>query len=156
MSAIARLSRRPNLICAARSNARKACMGYNSRASERQSAVSPIVVISRPASAVHHRAATPFVFIECRRESGGLETWHAARPKMLPSSGRSQGCGHKAGPRMIWRMDPVIAAASLVALALLGVAGWAWWRLPKWQLTHLPGLADDKAKADVEDNFRKT
>jgi hypothetical protein len=49
-----------------------------------------------------------------------------------------------------------LAAAGLGALALLCVAVWVWWWLPKWQLTRLPGLADDKARADVEDNFRKT
>jgi uncharacterized protein YjbI with pentapeptide repeats len=46
--------------------------------------------------------------------------------------------------------------AGLLAIALLGGAVWLWWDLPKWQLTQLRGLADDKAKADVEDNFRKT
>jgi hypothetical protein len=56
-----------------------------------------------------------------------------------------------------WVHPNIIVAAVSLAAAALGFAGWAWWRLPKWQLTHLPGLADDdKAKADVEYNFRKT
>ena len=54
--------------------------------------------------------------------------------------------------------DPItIAAVAVLVLILLYSAVWLlWWELPKWQLTHLRGLADDKAKADVEDNFRKT
>ena len=34
---------------------------------------------------------------------------------------------------------------------------WLWWRLPKWQVSRLAlKIRDPKARADVEDNFRKT
>src|SRR5258707_259508 len=43
--------------------------------------------------------------------------------------------------------------------AALGLYGlwWLWWRLPKRQVDHLAlKLRDQKARADVEDNLRKT
>src|SRR3954453_6692211 len=45
-----------------------------------------------------------------------------------------------------------------VALALVGALIWLlWWQLPKWQAERLrPTMPDTKARADVEDNFRKT
>src|SRR3954452_5997260 len=45
-----------------------------------------------------------------------------------------------------------------IALALLGALVWLlWWRLPKQQAERLRStLPDTKARADVEDNFRKT
>ena len=47
----------------------------------------------------------------------------------------------------------VAAAGSLVAWFLW----WAWWRLPKRQVDRLRlAIFDPKARADVEDNFRKT
>jgi uncharacterized protein YjbI with pentapeptide repeats len=42
-------------------------------------------------------------------------------------------------------------------LALLFVLWLLWWRLPKWQVDRLAlKIRDPKARADVEDNFRKT
>src|SRR3954471_15042312 len=49
-----------------------------------------------------------------------------------------------------WLLIPAIPAA------LFG-AWWLWWRLPKRQAERLRStLPDTKARADVEDNFRKT
>jgi hypothetical protein len=46
--------------------------------------------------------------------------------------------------------------AGAVAVLALG-AWWLWWRLPKWQVNRLRmTIRDAKARADVEDNFRKT
>src|SRR3954468_6216363 len=43
-----------------------------------------------------------------------------------------------------------------IPTALFG-AWWLWWRLPKWQVNRLRmTIRDAKARADVEDNFRKT
>src|SRR6516225_4344156 len=54
-------------------------------------------------------------------------------------------------------VDPRIIAAALAALALLSGAWWLWWRLPKQQVDRLRlTIRDRKARADVEDNFRKT
>jgi len=48
------------------------------------------------------------------------------------------------------------ARTRLGAAALLG-AWWLWWRLPKRQVDRLNlKIRDPKARADVEDNFRKT
>jgi hypothetical protein len=44
-----------------------------------------------------------------------------------------------------------------LAAAILFGAWWLWWRLPKRQVDRLrPTIRDPKARADVEDNFRKT
>jgi uncharacterized protein YjbI with pentapeptide repeats len=44
-------------------------------------------------------------------------------------------------------------AAAVVAVGVW----WLWWRLPKWQAERLRlTIRDPKARADVEDNFRKT
>ena len=49
-----------------------------------------------------------------------------------------------------WLLVPGIPAA------LFG-AWWLWWRLPKRQVDRLRStMPDTKARADVEDNFRKT
>jgi hypothetical protein len=49
------------------------------------------------------------------------------------------------------------AAAALAALAFLWALWWLWWRLPKQQVARLSlKIRDPKARADVEDNFRKT
>jgi hypothetical protein len=51
-----------------------------------------------------------------------------------------------------------IGLAVLAALLLLGIAvWWAWWRLPKQQVARLAlKIRDARARADVEDNLRKT
>ena len=47
--------------------------------------------------------------------------------------------------------------AGLAALLGAGFAWWLWWRLPKRQADRLRlTIRDPKARADVEDNFRKT
>ena len=50
----------------------------------------------------------------------------------------------------------VIAMVLLFGTLLFGI-WWLWWRLPKWQVNRLAlTIRDPKARADVEDNFRKT
>src|SRR5580700_3705745 len=52
-------------------------------------------------------------------------------------------------PEHIWL--PFAVAGSVIA----ALAFWWWW--PKWQVNRLaPEIRDPKARADVEDNFRKT
>ena len=51
----------------------------------------------------------------------------------------------------------IVVIAVAAASALLFGIWWLWWRLPKWQVNHLAlKIRDPKARADVEDNFRKT
>ena len=51
----------------------------------------------------------------------------------------------------------MIATAIALAPPLVYGAWWLWWRLPKWQVNRLAlKIRDPKARADVEDNFRKT
>ena len=52
----------------------------------------------------------------------------------------------------LWWPWLVIGAAAAV---VLWVFWWLWWRLPRFQ-AHRLDLIDDKERADVEDNFRKT
>jgi hypothetical protein len=54
-----------------------------------------------------------------------------------------------------WNSQMVIAI-SMPALVLGWAIWWLWWRLPKQQVAGLPEILDTKARADVEDNFRKT
>jgi hypothetical protein len=50
-----------------------------------------------------------------------------------------------------------IVVIAVAASALLFGIWWLWWRLPKWQVDRLAlKIRDPKARADVEDNFRKT
>ena len=50
-----------------------------------------------------------------------------------------------------------IVIIAVQASALLFGIWWLWWRLPKWQVNRLAlTIRDPKARADVEDNFRKT
>jgi uncharacterized protein YjbI with pentapeptide repeats len=49
-----------------------------------------------------------------------------------------------------WWLGIVIAIT-----AVIGVAGAAWWWVPKWQMKSVT-TGDPKARADIEDNFRKT
>lgn len=56
--------------------------------------------------------------------------------------------------RVHWLIVGVIAA---VGIAALWGAWWLWWRLPKRQVERLRlTIRDPKARADVEDNLRKT
>jgi uncharacterized protein YjbI with pentapeptide repeats len=59
---------------------------------------------------------------------------------------------------MTWQIDPIIVAvATVLAAAVLSGAWWLWWRLPKRQVNRLRfAIRDPKARADVEDNYRKT
>jgi Pentapeptide repeats (8 copies) len=51
----------------------------------------------------------------------------------------------------------VIAIAVEAALVILVASWWLWWQLPRRQVTQLAlKIRDPKARADVEDNFRKT
>jgi hypothetical protein len=57
--------------------------------------------------------------------------------------------------------DKGIIIASAFAAVIAGLALWAlwwlWWRLPQRQVARLTlQIPDPKARADVEDNFRKT
>ena len=54
---------------------------------------------------------------------------------------------------LVWWPRLLAGAVALVALG----AWWLWWRLPKRQVDRLRlTIRDPKARADVEDNFRKT
>jgi hypothetical protein len=59
---------------------------------------------------------------------------------------------------MNWRIDPInVAVAIVLAAAVIFGAWWLWWRLPKRQVDRLRlTIRDPKARADVEDNYRKT
>jgi uncharacterized protein YjbI with pentapeptide repeats len=58
---------------------------------------------------------------------------------------------------MSWPTVGIIAAALGLAAAALWGAWWFWWRLPKRHVDRLRlTIRDPKARADVEDNFRKT
>jgi uncharacterized membrane protein YjgN (DUF898 family) len=50
-------------------------------------------------------------------------------------------------PTWLWLVPGIIAVAVL--------AGAAWWWVPKWQMKSITA-GDSKARADIEDNFRKT
>ena len=55
---------------------------------------------------------------------------------------------------MHWQTAVILAAAVIIVLC---GAWWLWWRLPKRQVDRLRlTIRDPKARADVEDNFRKT
>jgi hypothetical protein len=52
---------------------------------------------------------------------------------------------------------PWLLAAALTGSAVLFGLWWLWWRLPKRQVDRAwSSIPDPKARADVEDNFRKT
>src|SRR5215469_16358286 len=62
------------------------------------------------------------------------------------------GIGVYAAALALWPLV-LAGAAAVVALG----AWWLWWRLPKRQVDRLRlTIRDPKARADVEDNFRKT
>lgn len=51
----------------------------------------------------------------------------------------------------------IIGLAVIAALLVLAFLWWSWWWLPKQQVARLAlKIRDQKARADVEDNFRKT
>jgi hypothetical protein len=51
----------------------------------------------------------------------------------------------------------IAVLAAMPVAALLAAIWWLWWRLPGWQVARLSlKIRDPKARADVEDNFRKT
>jgi hypothetical protein len=52
---------------------------------------------------------------------------------------------------LVWWPRLLAGAGAVVALG----AWWLWWRLPKRQMRSITA-ADPKARADIEDNFRKT
>lgn len=55
-----------------------------------------------------------------------------------------------------WNSRTVMAIA-IIALVLLAAIWWLWWWLPKRQIARLAlQIRDPKARADTEDNFRKT
>jgi hypothetical protein len=57
---------------------------------------------------------------------------------------------------MDWLIVITLAAVALTAAVLFG-AWWLWWRLPKREVYRLRlTIRDPKARADVEDNIRKT
>ena len=49
--------------------------------------------------------------------------------------------------------NPIVIAIAVTAAAALLI--WLWWWVPKWQMRSLTA-GDPKARADIEDNFRKT
>jgi uncharacterized protein YjbI with pentapeptide repeats len=62
---------------------------------------------------------------------------------------------------MAWAIEhwTILTGAGLGTLAVAALFGawWLWWRLPKRQVDRLRlTIRDPKARADVEDNFRKT
>jgi hypothetical protein len=58
---------------------------------------------------------------------------------------------------MYWPIVIKSAVAGLAAVAVLSGVWWLWWRLPKRQVYRLRlTIRDPKARADVEDNIRKT
>jgi hypothetical protein len=55
-----------------------------------------------------------------------------------------------------WDSRTVLAIA-IAALALLAAIWWLWWRLPQRHVARLSlQISDPKARADTEDNLRKT
>ena len=61
-----------------------------------------------------------------------------------------------------WRLSPqwdsqTVMAIAIVAMALVAGIWWLWWWLPQRQVARLAlKIRDPKARADTEDNFRKT
>jgi uncharacterized protein YjbI with pentapeptide repeats len=50
---------------------------------------------------------------------------------------------------------PMVITLAAVGLAVVASLLWLWWWVPKWQMRSITA-ADPKARADIEDNFRKT
>ncbi len=56
-----------------------------------------------------------------------------------------------------WDVWIIVAITADAALVLLAGIWWLWWRLPRHQIARLTlKIRDPKARADTEDNFRKT
>ena len=56
-----------------------------------------------------------------------------------------------------WNDRTILALIALAAVLAGPVLWWLWWRLPRQQADRLAlKIRDAKARADVEDNFRKT
>jgi hypothetical protein len=74
----------------------------------------------------------------------GVEKHHC-----LPADTKNQGTQGMTIPEHIWL--PIAIVVSVIA----ALAFWWWW--PKWQVNRLAlEIRDPKARADVEDNFRRT
>ena len=86
-------------------------------------------------------------------------SWLRGLPSRLPSSSQPWRCLGRlvvVAPlaAMGQRIVVAIATAALVPLAAIW---WLWWRLPRRQVVRLSiQIPDPKARADAEDNFRKT
>jgi uncharacterized protein YjbI with pentapeptide repeats len=50
---------------------------------------------------------------------------------------------------------PIVITLAAVGSAAVATFLWLWWWVPKWQMRSITA-ADPKARADIEDNFRKT
>jgi hypothetical protein len=50
---------------------------------------------------------------------------------------------------------PIVITLASVGSAVVAALVWLWWWVPKWQMRSITA-ADPKARADIEDNFRKT
>jgi len=58
---------------------------------------------------------------------------------------------------LVWWPRLVAGVVAVVAVVVPIGAWWLWWRLPRRQVNRLRlGIRDPKARADLEDNFRKT
>jgi hypothetical protein len=63
----------------------------------------------------------------------------------------------RTGLAIDWDHPGILALGVGTIAALMAGVWWFWWRFPKHQVQSLdPQISDPKARADVEDNFRKT
>src|SRR4051794_6724968 len=87
--------------------------------------------------------------------------WRRARAFLIVLAAFASGVGIYAGWQAIETKDKWLVfwpwlVAGAIPLITLG-AWWLWWQLPKRQAERLRmTIRDAKARADVEDNFRKT
>jgi hypothetical protein len=71
------------------------------------------------------------------------------KASLMPADTKNQGTQGMTIPEHIWL--PIAVVVSVIA----ALAFWWWW--PKWQVNRLAlEIKDPKARADVENNFRKT
>jgi hypothetical protein len=67
------------------------------------------------------------------------------------------GAGSRLRARMLMTMSAEWTPSRSASWVLLAAIWWLWWRLPKRQVRSLDiQIHDPKARADTEDNFRKT